>query len=49
MSVPIETPKAFSTRSAISGESDARSFTKADKAGRVTPSACVVSAVSIRY
>jgi hypothetical protein len=36
MSVSIDTPKAFSIRRAISGDSEARSLMKADTAGRVT-------------
>lgn len=38
MRVSIETPNAFSIRSAISGERFARSFKTADRAARVTPS-----------
>ncbi len=39
MSVSIDTPNAFSMRSVISGDRPARSFSTADKAARVTPSA----------
>jgi hypothetical protein len=37
--VSISGPNAFSIRIAISAESDARSFSRADRAGRVTPNA----------
>jgi hypothetical protein len=40
ISVSIDTPKAFSMRSAISGERLARSLRSADSVARVTPSAC---------
>jgi hypothetical protein len=43
ISVSIETPNAFSMRSAISGDNAARSFSRADSAGRVTPNALAAS------
>ena len=41
--VSMETPKAFSTLIAISGERAARSFSSAESADRVTPSPLAAS------
>jgi hypothetical protein len=43
ISVSMETPKAYSMRSAISGDKSTCSFNSAESAGRVTPSAFAAS------
>jgi hypothetical protein len=43
ISVSMETPKAFSMRSAISGDKSTCSFNSVESAGRVTPSAFAAS------